>query len=438
MGHAYFRRTSGAVTPAASVIRAASARHATAGASHAQVLGRARLRGGTQHATRCGVTWLLRIVRRFAWLALIVVALLTGAWLRWGRPVEVRVVPVDRGTVTSVAVGRGTIESQREAAVGFDLVGRLSEVLVDEGSRVTLGQEIARLEPSQAAADLRVAATGVGAARAALKRLAADEERVRVMLATAEREAERAHSLFEKGAIAGQLRDDAQDQLRIARADLDRVLAQRAEATRSIEVASSSAAQRNVTMLRATLLAPFDGLVTRRLHEPGDTVTIGSTVLRIADTSRVYVRAALDETILPKLVAGQPAEVRFPGDPLATRGQLTEIAWEADRQTHEILVDVLLDKIDRRIAIGQRADVRIELDRHERVLRIPIAMIHHDDRGPYVFVDRAGRIALVRPQFGLTGSEYVEVVEGLVEGDRLLTAPRSNQVLTAGRRWKAE
>jgi multidrug resistance efflux pump len=38
-------------------------------------------------------------------------------------------------------------------------------------------------------------------------------------------------------------------------------------------------------MVRATLLAPFDGLITRRLREPGDTVSVGSTVLRIVDTA---------------------------------------------------------------------------------------------------------------------------------------------------------
>lgn len=383
------------------------------------------------------VSAVFRLIRRFAWLVLLLGTLLIGAWLRWLRPIEARVADVDRGPVTSVAFGRGTIESQREAAVGFDLVGRLSEVLVDEGSRVTLGQELAKLEPRQAEADLSAARTGVGAARAALRRLAADEARVRALTAVAEREAQRARALFDKGAIPGQQRDDAEDHLRLVRTDLDRVLAQRAEATRSIEVASSGAAQRQVTMLRATLLAPFDGLVTRRLHEPGDTVTVGSTVLRIVDTSRVYVRAALDESVLPKLAAGQPAEVLFPGDPVAARGEVTDISWEADRQTHEMFVDVVVDKLDRRIAIGQRADVRIELERHDRVLRVPIAMLHHDARGPYVFVDRSGRVAVVRPHFGMTGTDHVEVLAGLREGDRLLAGRTGNAVLATGRRWKA-
>jgi multidrug resistance efflux pump len=112
------------------------------------------------------------------------------AWFRVWSPVRVEVARIDRGTITQEAFGRGTIESQREAAVGFDLVGRLSEVLVDEGARVTLGQELARLETDQAQADLRSAQTGIGAARASLQRLAAEEERARALLATAEREAD--------------------------------------------------------------------------------------------------------------------------------------------------------------------------------------------------------------------------------------------------------
>ena len=255
----------------------------------------------------------LGFLRRSVWIAALAVVVLVVAWLRIWSPVRVEVLRVDRGTITQEAFGRGTIESQREAAVGFDLVGRLSEVLVEEGTRVTLGQELARLETNQAQADLRSAQTGVGAARASLQRLAAEEERARLLLGTAERESTRTLALFDAGAVPSQQRDEANDRLRVARADLDRVLAQRSEATRGIDVATGGAEQRRIAMVRATLLAPFDGLVTRRLREPGDTVAVGSTVLRIVDTSRVYVNAAVYETMLPLLAADQPAAIFFPG-----------------------------------------------------------------------------------------------------------------------------
>ena len=388
------------------------------------------------------VTDLLRrvlgFVRRAAWVGLLVAAVLVVVWFRVLRPVSVHVVRLDRGTVTQEAFGRGTIESQREVAVGFDLVGRLSAVLVDEGTRVTLGQELARLETDQAQADLRSAQTNVTAARTSLQRLAAEEEHARALLGAAEREAARTQALIDSGAIPSQQRDDATDRLRLARADLDRVLAQRSEATRGIDVAAGGAEQRRVAMVRATLLAPFDGLVTRRVREPGDTVTTGSTVLRMVDTDRVYVSAAIDETVLPQLAVDLPSAISFPGGGAPVTGKVTRISWEADRQTHELVVEVTPDRFDRRVAIGQRADVRIQLGKREHALRVPIAMLHHDDAGPYVYADRGGKIAIVRPRLGLTGDGYVEVQGGLAEGDAVMAASRSNAALAAGRRWVAE
>lgn len=311
----------------------------------------------------------LGLVRRGLWGVVLVAVVLLVAWFRVWSPVRVEVARLDRGTITQEAFGRGTIESQREAAVGFDLVGRLSDVLVDEGARVTLGQELARLETNQAQADLRSAQTGISAARASLQRLAAEEERARALLATAEREATRTQALADAGAVPGQQRDEASDRLRVARAELDRVLAQRSEATRGIDVATGGAEQRRVAMVRATLLAPFDGLVTRRLREPGDTVTIGSTVLRIVDTNRVYVNAAVDETMLPLLAVDQRAAIFFPGTDASLTGRVTRISWEADRQTHELLVEVTPERLERRVAIGQRADVRVEAGRVPRSAR---------------------------------------------------------------------
>ncbi len=377
----------------------------------------------------------LGLLRRSLWLILLIALGLSGAWFRFGRPVQVEAVHLDRGTIVEEAFGRGTIESQREAALGFDLIGRLSDVLVDEGSNVTLGQELARLETSQAEADLRSAQTGVAAARSSLRRLAAEEERARAQLRTAEREATRAQSLFSGGAVSDQVRDEADDGLHIARAELDRVLAQRSEATRGIHVASGAAEQRRVAIVRATLLAPFDGLVTRRLRQPGDTVVLGTTLLRIVDTEHVYVNASIDETMLPRLAVDQPTKIFFPGTSEPLMGVVSRVPWEADRQTHELLVEVTPDALSRRIAIGQRADVRIEIARRDDALRLPTRMIYHDATGPYVYVDRDGRIALVRPSLGLSGDDAVEVLGGIAEGDVVLGGLSGVSPLPVGRRW---
>lgn len=384
-----------------------------------------------------GLRRVVATLRRRAWLVVVVAVALLVAWLRLWRPVPAEAVRLERGAIVELAFGRGTVESDREAAVGFDLAGRLSEVLVDEGARVTLGQELARLETDQARAELRTAQTGVAAARASLRRLAAEEERARAALATAEREARRTQGLLAGGAISPQEHDAATDRVRVARADLDRVLAQRAEATRGIDVAAGGAEQRRVAIVRASLLAPFDGLVTRRLREPGDTVTVGSTVLRLVDTDRVHVAAALDETVLPRLAIDQPATIVFPGATEAVGGRVTQLGYESDRQTHELIVEVTPEAMARPVVIGQRADVHIELARKDDVVRLPVRMLHHDARGPFVYVDDGGRIAIARPRLGATGAEHVEVLDGLAAGDTVLAAPAPGGTLRSGRRWRA-
>jgi hypothetical protein len=150
----------------------------------------------------------------------------------------------------------------------------------------------------------------------------------------------------------------------------------------------------------------------------------------------VYVSAAVDETVLPELAVDQPSLIVFPGAGAPLPGKVSKISWEADRQTHELIVEVAPMKLERRVALGQRADVRIELHRQERALRVPIRKIHHDESGPYVYADRGGKIALVRPKLGLTGAVHVEVLEGLSEGDVVLGAGKIGENLPVGRRWK--
>ncbi len=376
-------------------------------------------------------------LRRVGSVIAIAAVIVGVVYVRFLAPVTVIAHTVERGVVVERVFGRGTVESEREAQLGFDLVGRLSEVLVDEGARVSLGQELARLTPDQVEADLRVASRGLSAARSSLGSLAAEETRARTGVDVAEREERRARGLREQGAVPQHDLDVATDQVRLAHADLDRVLAQRSEATRSIDVAAGGAEQRRVTVLRATLLAPFDGLITRRLREPGDTVAIGTTVLRVVDTDQVHVSAWIDETVLPRLREEQVAEIVMPGTDRTLAAHVSSIGWESDRQTHEILVDVTSEEPLGRVAIGERAGASIELDRHEDAVRVPVSFIARDATGLYCNVDHDGRIARARVRTGIADREVVEILEGVAQGDVVLGPVVVGAELPEGRRWRA-
>ncbi len=353
-------------------------------------------------------------------------------------PVPARSFVVAEGDVVHEVYGRATIESRREVELGFDLVGRLTDVLVDEGDSVKLGQVVARLAPEQLVADVRVASSGVPLAKAALARLDAEERKAQASLVFAEQEAKRMRTLAASNSVSPRDLDLAEQQLALAKADLDRVLATQGEAQKEIAVASSATESKSATATRAVLVSPFDGVVVRRFKDPGDTVVVGTTVLRVVAVDRLWARAAIDESMLPGLREGLPAQVTLlgaSGEPL--RGTVDRVGREVDRQTHEVLVDVLLAKPPSPIAMGQRADVWIELERRPRVPRVPVAFLRRDARGDYALVDRDGRVSRADVKVGLIGRELLEIASGLRAGDTVLDSPVPGAVLAEGRRWRA-
>ncbi len=352
--------------------------------------------------------------------------------------VNVRTAAVERGDVVHAVFGRGTIESRREAQLGFDLVGRISEIRVDEGDRVKLGQVLATLAPEQYAAEVKTASESASLARSAIARLEADEHRAAATLEFAKGEDTRAQTLAKAGSLSPRDLDLAAQQLALANAELDRVRAARQEAQKQIAVAAQNVEVRNVTAARAVLVSPFDGVVIRRLRDPGDTATIGMTVLRVVATDALWSRAWIDEAALPLLHEKQAARIRIgaQGSP-SLAGSVDRIGREADRQTHELLIDVLLSSVPERIAIGQRADVWIELERRHDVTRIPVAFVRREGTNTFCWVDRSGGIGRATITLGLDGGDFVEVTAGLAPNETVLAPIESTAVLAEGRRWEA-
>jgi HlyD family secretion protein len=381
-----------------------------------------------------------RMGRILGWLKLLPLVVIVGlvVYQRLVARVAVHQHAVEYGDVVREVFGRATIESRREVQLGFDLVGRISDVLVDEGDRVKLGQVVAHLGPEQLKAEVHAASSGVSLARAALARLAADERRALATLTYAEQEAARIRKLAASGAVSSRDLDLAEQQLALTQADLDRVRAARNEAMNQIAVASGTAETMVTTVTRAVLVSPFDGVVIRRFKDPGDTVTVGSTVLRIVAVDRLWARAAVDESTLGDLREGMRAEVALLGEagsPL--QGTVDRIGREVDRQTHEVLVDVLLEQPPAQLAIGHRADVHIAIERRSNVTRIPLAFVQRDSAGTFAFVDRSQRIARAPLQLGVIGRAFAEITSGVSDGDVVLGAPAPGAALALGRRWVA-
>ena len=232
----------------------------------------------------------------------------------------------------------GTVEA-REAAIGFQVTGRIDQLLVDEGEHVSKGQEVARLADADYVLAVNRVSAEVAAAEAALAALEAGtrSQELKVAEATlaqaraeqryAEGEVKRISSLMAKKVASQEQLDQAQLQLDVARSAVSRaqqqlLLQQEGPRVESIDQARAELAAHRSTLLSTEqqlaythLYSPVDGTVTLRQAEAGEVIAAGQPVFTIAELSRPWVRAYLNETDLARVRLGQKVTVRVDGLP---------------------------------------------------------------------------------------------------------------------------
>ena len=138
-------------------------------------------------------------------------------------------------------------------------------------------------------------------------------------------------------------------------------------------------------------MAPFDGLIVKRSREAGDVVVPGSAILTLISLEELWINAWVDETEMAKLAEQQTARVVFRSEPdLSYSGTVARLGREADRETREFVVDVRVLELAKNWAVGQRAEVFIEVAHKESVTRIPANLIKTRNGEWGVFVSREG------------------------------------------------
>ncbi len=255
---------------------------------------------------------------------------------------------------SSNGVLSGTVEAT-DAQLGFTSAGRIDTILVREGDRVKAGQELARLDQSDLHARRQQAQAALEAARAGLSEMLhgsrvedvrSAQEAARAAgerFTDAQRDLERVQRLFNGGAVSQEQLDKAQTAFTVAQAQRDqasqslqlvqagprpeRIDAQRA----AVAQAEASVRQIDVALTNAVITAPFDGVVTVRDREPGETVGAGAPVLTVMDEGDRWVRIYIPETQVGAVHLAQPASITtdtYPGKRYG--GAVSFIASEAE------------------------------------------------------------------------------------------------------------
>ena len=258
----------------------------------------------------------------------------------------------------------------REVELGFRVGGRIAQVLVDEGDKVTPGQELARLDAQPIRDRLAGAEAKVAAAAAMVSKDAAGSrpQEVRAAqsavvdaearLSEARRLSERRRALNERGFIAKAELEESQSALTAAAAQVDAAraaLSLAQEGTRAEDRTATRAGAAQMAAERraiqtdlsdAVLKAPSAGQVLTRVRESGAIVQPGEIVYTVALTQPVRVRAYVAEPDLPKVRPGMRVTVQVDGTDKrwsATIGYISPVAEFTPRtvQTEDQRADLV-------------------------------------------------------------------------------------------------
>ncbi|MDP2314031.1 MAG: efflux RND transporter periplasmic adaptor subunit [Pseudomonadota bacterium] len=335
------------------------------------------------------------------------------------RPVEVRGMQPTTGEVAREVLGIGFLESEREVPLGFELGGRILDLAVEEGDAVSIGQTVATLDITDASRDLAVSRAGETLADASLRRASAEVDVARTTAALATQDLQRADLLFHANVIPSAEYEAFAGRADTTRANLAAAEAAMDQARSSRAIAGRTSASRAARVQDGVLTSPLAGIAVERHVEVGQVVAAGAPVFTLVATERLRIRAWVDESALGVLSIGQPARIALRSNPGETfLGQVERVGHQVDRQTHELLVDVAVLTRPEGFAVGQRADVWIGVERRVSALRIPRGAC--DETAGRCLVERGGRATRVPVRFGVVGTAWSEVLEGLAPTDRVL------------------
>jgi HlyD family secretion protein len=323
--------------------------------------------------------------------------------------VTVQTGRVARQDLISLVTASGEIRPKNYTNVLGEGIGKITDIVVQEGDHVKKGDVLLHLENIQPGADVRAQMAGIDASQAGMKAAAASYDSAVATLAQRQADFDKAkldwarsQQLYKEQLISKQEFDSSKATYDSAVAAVTASQAQVSQARASRDQASSNFDQNNAVLTRTkdilrktTYTAPIDGIVSYiavRVGEnvvPGIQGTAGSSILTISDMSVVTAEVKVDETDITSVRTGEPVEVTIDAEPgkifkghvsevgelaiLRTSGQAAMTSTTANTQeARDFKVVVTLDNPPASVRPGLSATAKIQTAQKQNAVSIPI------------------------------------------------------------------
>ena len=358
-------------------------------------------------------------LRRTVAIAALILPALAAWYFTRPQPLPVVLWKVERGVVEATVSNTraGTIKACQRAKLAPPAGGQISQMRVKKGERVAAGQVLLELWNNDLRAQERLAQEQLGTSQTQAQQACMQAD-------LAEKEAERARQLKERGFISAEGLDQKASAAKVNRAGCEAAHSQ-------IEQSRSRIAVARASLDRMVLRAPFDGVVADISGELGEYATPSPPgiptppAIDLIDDRCLYVSAPIDEVDAANIKAGQVSRITLDaikGKSFA--GKVKRVApyvLELEKQARTVEVEVEFVELPKaeNLLVGYSADVEIVHNSRDKVLRIPTqAMLE----GKRVLVYRAtdGVLEERTVTTGISNWEHTEIISGLNEGDQIV------------------
>ncbi|PSP17010.1 MAG: efflux RND transporter periplasmic adaptor subunit [Cyanobacteria bacterium QS_8_64_29] len=356
-------------------------------------------------------------------------------------PVTVQTLRSRTVTESSQFVAR--LEAQQATTLRPETSGRVTQILVSEGERVSAGTPILELSPEKSQAELNSALARVNAARAArnqaraqLQQARAERKSTAADLELAQSEFERNRFLASEGALPEQSLDRAERDHQAARANLEAARerinsAQKrlAQARAELEQAHAQAQSAREDLQDTQVTAPIDGVVGDLAVKTGDYVSTGDHLTVLTQNRRLAIELDIPAQQADRLRTGLRVELRPQGappsaSPLAT-GRIRFVAAQVDPETQTILAQARFTNPGEQLRDQQRVQATVIWGRQSGLI-VPTTAISRLAGKAFIYtVERQGGQTIARQTpvtlGGLQAGGY-RVREGLSSGATIVTS----------------
>jgi len=341
------------------------------------------------------------------------------------RPIAVTVARVAMTDVASTIDSGGIVQARTTATITARILAPVREVRVSPGDRVRAGQTLIVLDGGDLTAGARAARSSALAAEQGSKAAAAEIQAAEAGLVLARASHDRVAGLQARRSATAQELDDATATLRSAEARVAGASARALQAASAVDSARAASDQASTTASFTTIAAPFDGMVTGKMVEPGNMASPGMPLLRLEDTRGFRLEVRVDESHVGEIRNGDRVPIVLGTGANPVTGAVAEVSRAVDADARAFLVKIALPDAPG-LRSGEFGKARFG-GPPRRALTIPASAILRRGQLTSVFVVDQG-VATVR----LVNVNESEVLAGLTESEMVILSPPAG--VTDGRR----